>query len=316
MRWPGTIRKIQEAFRNKSLTVERLTRHYLDGIERLQPQLNAFITVTAETAIKTARERDSELRMGSNRGPLHGVPLAIKDDIDVENERCTVGSAIFDQRFSTKDAHVVQKLRKAGAIILGKTNMNEMAAGGRGGFNPYYGDTVNPWSAAYEPGGSSSGSAVAVASGLCAGALGTDSGGSIRGPAARCGVIGLRPTLDLIPTTDVFPRCPSYNTVGILTRSATDAAILFDVLAGKDQVGPGKISIKDRFNISFLNELAGLRVGVIKDFTLCNLSSEVETALRKSLKSFTDFGAEVIEIEVPALKKAPGDAEMAEIIFY
>ena len=188
--WPGTIAEAGARFRDGSLSVEALTRYFLEGISARQPQLNAFITVTDDLALETAAAWDTELKAGMDRGPLLGVPVVIKDDTDVAGYRVTVGSALYRENVSNDDANVVKRLKAAGAVILGKTNMNEFAAGGKGGYNPHFGDTRNPWSPDHEPGGSSSGTAAAVAAHLCLGGTGTDAGGSVRGPAARCGVVG------------------------------------------------------------------------------------------------------------------------------
>ena len=167
--WPDTIADAGAKLRDGTLTSSALTRHCLDGIEALQPQLNAFITVTEDMALETAAAMDAELASGNDHGPLHGIPIVIKDDTNVAGYPATAGSAIYRDRIPEEDATVIKRLKEAGAVILGKANMNEFAAGGRGGFNPHYGDTRNPWSLDHEPGGSSSGTGASVAGTLMLG---------------------------------------------------------------------------------------------------------------------------------------------------
>src|SRR5467141_4656716 len=184
-----TIAELAPRLRRKQVSPLELTRECLDRVEKLNPALNAFITVTAESALREARAREAEIARGEWRGPLHGIPIALKDLIDTAGTRTTAASALYKDRVPTEDAEVVRRLKQAGAVILGKNNLHEFAYGGSS-LVSFFGDVHNPWNAAHIAGGSSGGSAAAVASGLCYAAVGTDTAGSIRQPAALCGCVG------------------------------------------------------------------------------------------------------------------------------
>src|SRR5229473_4535900 len=234
---PTTIAEAGTRFRSGDLTSLDLTKAYLTGIEKLEPQLNAFIAVLKEEALKTATERDAELRAGRDRGRLHGVPIVVKDLFEMRGTRTTVGSKAFKDRATDRDATVVRKLLDAGVVVLGKTNMNEFAAG-VSGTNATFGDTHNPWNLERSPGGSSSGTGAAITAGLCLGGPGTDTGGSIRVPASWLGITGIRPTFGLVSLDGVYPRSRSLDCVGPLARNVHDLALLLDVMAGFDPKDP------------------------------------------------------------------------------
>src|SRR5205814_1922306 len=207
------------------------TQACLARIERLNPALNAFITVTGEQALREAREAEAEIQKGKWRGPLHGVPLALKDLFDTAGGRTTAGGGVFKDRVPEQDAEVVRRLRAAGAVLLGKLNMHEFAYGGTS-VASYFGPVHNPWNLERIAGGSSGGSAAAVAAGLCYGALGSDTGGSIRCPAALCGIVGLKPTYGRVPRDGVLPLAWSLDHVGPMTRTVADAALMLETIAG------------------------------------------------------------------------------------
>jgi len=207
----------------------------LARIDVYNPKVNAFITVTREQALAQARTLDAEQRAGRVRGPLHGIPIALKDNIDTAGVRTTAASAVFDDRVPAEDAEVSRRLAAAGAVLIGKTNLHEFAAGGTSATS-YYGPVRNPWALERNPGGSSGGSAAAVATDLCYGALGTDTGGSIRTPASYCSVVGLKPTYGLVSIRGIIPLTLSLDHCGPLTRSVTDAAMLLNALAGYDRL--------------------------------------------------------------------------------
>src|SRR5215470_1999407 len=215
--------------RNSSLCSIELTQNCADRIERLNPTLNAFITVTAGSALEQARTADTEMVVGKYRGPLHGIPVALKDMIDVASVKTTAGSRQLLDHGPREDAAVVTQLKQAGAVILGKTNLQEFAFGGSG-LNSAFGPSRNPWNPARITGGSSSGSAAAVAAGMCVAALGTDTAGSVRDPAALCGIVGHRPSAGVLSTQGIIPLRKSFDTAGPMTRTVEDAWLLLSAL--------------------------------------------------------------------------------------
>src|SRR5881398_1050705 len=231
----ASIEEIGRLFRKRKLSPVEVTKLMLARIELVNPKLNAYITVTAEHALAQAKKAESELfaphgRKGHrDRGPLHGIPISLKDNIYTAGIRTTAGSKILKDFVPPNDASVVAQLKNAGAVLLGKTNMHEFAYGVTSN-NPHYGPVRNPWDLSRIPGGSSGGSAAAVAAGLCYGSIGTDTGGSIRIPAALCGIVGLKPTFGRVSVTRVVPLSPRLDCVGPLARSSGDAAALLDAI--------------------------------------------------------------------------------------
>src|SRR5438552_3355298 len=231
----ASIEEVGKLFRKRKLSPVELTKLMLARIEQLNPKLNAYITVTAELALEQTKKAESELfgprgrKAHRDRGPLHGIPISLKDNIYTKDIRTTAGSKILKDFIPQHDAAVVTQLKEAGVIILGKTNLHEFAYGVTTN-NPHFGPTRNPWDLSRIPGGSSGGSAAAVAAGLCYGSLGTDTGGSIRIPAALCGIVGLKPTFGRVSVTRVVPLSPRLDCVGPLARSSGDAAALLDAI--------------------------------------------------------------------------------------
>ena len=286
--------------------VTRDTESTLAAIERAQPALNAFITVTAETARAEARQAEQELGAGASRGPLHGVCVAIKDLIATQGTRTTAGSRILGNWVPTRDAAVVWALREAGAVLVGKTNTHEFAFGTTND-NPHYGATKNPWNPSLTTGGSSGGSAAAIAAGIVAVALGTDTAGSIRIPAALCGVVGLKPTYGLLSARGVVPLARSLDTVGPLARSVDDAAKALEVLAGSGlgiggwglgSAGPDTPVPKPQAPFS----LKGLRIGVPEHYVFERVDPEVEAGVREALRALAEAGAEVRVVRIPEIE--------------
>lgn len=300
---PVSITVAGEQFRNGQLASADLTKAYLGGIEKLQPQLNAFISVLAEEALRTAAERDAELRSGKDRGPLHGIPVVVKDLFAMRGTRTTAGSKSMENRVTDHDATVVSRLREAGCVILGKTNMNELAAG-LSGTNSHFGDTHNPWSLDRSPGGSSSGTAAAIAAGLCLGGLGTDTGGSIRIPAAWSGTTGIRPTFGLVSVHGAVPRSLSLDSVGPLARNVHDLALLLDAIAGFDPHDRTSTLFQPRqsYARALADGVRGIRIGIVKDYTFRDVEPEVATAVRGAADAFSRLGADVREIRIEPLE--------------
>jgi aspartyl-tRNA(Asn)/glutamyl-tRNA(Gln) amidotransferase subunit A len=315
--WPESIADAGAKLRDGTLTSVAFTRYCLDGIQALQPQLNAFITITEDMALKTAAAMDAELASGKNRGPLHGIPIVIKDDTSVAGYPATVGSAIYRDRVPEEDATVVKRLKAAGAVILGKTNMNEFAAGGRGGFNPHYGDTRNPWSLNHEPGGSSSGTGASVAAHLCMGGTGTDAGGSVRGPAARCGIVGIRPTFGRVSKAGIYPRCWSFEAIGPLARTVADATSMLNAIVGYDPTDKISLDMPDEdFARDLGKDIKGLRLGLINNFSLEDLDAPILKAMQEAIETFKSLGAEIVDVDIPVFSKILDAPSLANIIFY
>jgi aspartyl-tRNA(Asn)/glutamyl-tRNA(Gln) amidotransferase subunit A len=299
-----TIREIARRLRDGSLSCEALTDHCLKGISRLDPKLQAFITVLSEEALTRAVSLDGELRSGKDRGILHGIPIVHKDNCDTAGIATTVGSEFYRHRVPAEDATVVRRLQEAGAITLGKANMSEFAAGGLGK-NSFYGDTRNPWDLSRVPGSSSSGSAVAVAAGLCLGATGTDTGGSIRTPASLCGIVGIRPTYGRVSLAGIYPRAPSLDSAGVMARTAEDVALLLNVIAGSDSRDPNALNAPpEDYSAQLGRGVRGIRLGVIERYSLRDIARDVEISVKGALDIFGTLGAEIVEVKIPAFGEA------------
>src|ERR1051325_5640237 len=236
-----TIADASDLLRRKQLSPVELTTACLERIEQLNPAINAFITVMHDSALAEAHAAEAEIHAGNWRGPLHGIPIGLKDLIDTAGVKTTCGSALFADRIPTEDAYIVQLLKSAGAVLIGKQNLQEFAYGGTS-TSSYFGPVHNPWNHERIAGGSSGGSAAAVATGMCFGAIGTDTGGSVREPAAFCGIVGLKPTYGLVSTRGVFPLSTSLDHVGPLCRTVTDTALLLQAIAGYDKADPFSVA--------------------------------------------------------------------------
>lgn len=284
------------------LSPVELTRAYLDRIERLDRTLRAFVTVDGERALAAAGASERALARGGATGALHGVPVAIKDNISTRHLRTTAGSKILADWVPRADAPVVQRLRRAGAIVLGKTNMHEFAYGGTC-TNPHHGAVRNPWHREHVPGGSSGGSGVAVAAGLCAAALGTDTAGSVRLPACQCGVVGIKATYGRVSIKGVVPLAWSLDHVGPLTRTVADAALLLHVLAGWEPGDPSTSRAEPPGVLSGLDAgIRGLRLGVPRRYFFEGLQPHVEAAVRTALEVLRDLGASLRDVDWPTAR--------------
>jgi aspartyl-tRNA(Asn)/glutamyl-tRNA(Gln) amidotransferase subunit A len=307
-----SIAEAGDLLRRRALSPVELTRAHLDRIQRLDRDLLAYITVLRDEALAAAVAAEQEIARGQYRGPLHGIPIALKDLIMTRGLRTTCGSRILRDWVPDTDATVARRLADAGAILLGKLNMHEFAYGPTG-VNPHYGTSRNPWDRHRIPGGSSSGSGVAVAAGLAAGALGTDTGGSVRIPAALCGIVGLKPTYGRVSRAGVIPLAWSLDHVGPMTRTVTDAALLLQVLAGSDPADPSTAArpVPD-YRRATQGEVRGLRLGIPKDLFFERLDPEVRAAVLAAARSLEGLGAVVEEIPLPKIHHA-GPASFAII---
>jgi aspartyl-tRNA(Asn)/glutamyl-tRNA(Gln) amidotransferase subunit A len=298
---PFTIYELSRQLRDRAISPVELTRDCLARIEKLNPTLNAFITVTAESALERARVAEREIFRGHYLGPLHGIPIGIKDIIDVAGVRTTAASELFstppNDRVPTEDAQVVRRLRCGGAIILGKQNLHEFAYGGSSMVS-VFGEVRNPWDLSRVAGGSSGGSAASVATGLGFAAVGTDTAGSIRLPAAYCGIVGLKPTYGRVSTRGVIPLSSSYDHVGPLTTSVYDAALMLQVLSDYDSPNPCAGKPVPSLVSAFDELAANLRIGVPRAFFFDELHPEIAEATEKAIQVFAGLGAEIRDIKL------------------
>lgn len=295
-----SIRDAAEQLRKKQISPVELTKACLAQIERLNPVLGAFITVTADSALAQARDAESQIQRGQWRGQLHGIPVALKDLFDTAGVRTTAGSAVYKDRVPAEDAEVVRRLKAAGAVFLGKTNMHEFAFGGTSAVT-YFGAVHNPWEIGHIAGGSSGGSAAGVAAGLCYGSLGSDTAGSIRQPAAFCGIVGLKPTYGLVSTRGVIPLSWTFDHVGPMTRTVADAAIMLQAIAGYDpaEATSRQMPIPD-YTEALRPRVSSLRVGVAREFFFAGLDPEIEAAVNDALAVLRKLTAGLQDITFPA----------------
>ena len=300
--------EIAEAYAARTLSPTELTQALLQRIEHLQPKLHAFIRLDAGAAMDAARTAEAELKAGRSRGPLHGIPVGIKDIIDVAGLPTTSHSKILVGNIAKQDAVCVSKLRAAGAIVMGKLSTHEFAIGGPS-FDLPFPPARNPWNPRHHPGGSSSGSGAGVASGMFPLALGTDTGGSVRNPASVCGIVGLKPTYGLVSRRGVFPLAFTLDHVGPMTRTVADNALLLDVLAGHDPADPGSAATTAR-DFGFLLErgVAGLRIGFIRHFHETDMPAhpDVTAALEDVERILQAEGALVETVTLPKLSEFAG----------
>jgi aspartyl-tRNA(Asn)/glutamyl-tRNA(Gln) amidotransferase subunit A len=292
------IQQISSELRAGRVSPVELTRDCLTRIDKLNPQLNAFIAILADSALAGARRAEQEIQRGEYRGPLHGIPIGIKDIIDTAGTRTTAASALFKDRIPTEDAEVVRRLRAAGAIILGKQNLHEFAYGGSSMVS-FFGEVHNPWDVSRVTGGSSGGSAASVAAGMGFAAVGTDTAGSIRLPAAYCGLVGLKPTYGRVSAHGVIPLAWSYDHVGPLANSVYDAAVMLQVLAGYDPADPASIDMPVPNFTTALDRLPSkVRVGIPRAFFFDDLHSEVAAAIEKAIELFQDLHVEIRDMKL------------------
>lgn len=294
-----TILEAAAALRARKVSAAELTAASLDAIRQLNPKLNAMLAVMEESAAARARQMDEELARGAARGPLHGIPVAVKDVFCTKGVPTTCGSRLFADFIPSCDAAVVEKLDAAGAVLVAKTGMHELAYGITSN-NPHFGAVRNPWDTQRIPGGSSGGSAAAATSGMVFMAMGSDTGGSIRVPAAYCGVVGLKPTFGRVSRYGVRPLDFSLDHMGPLTRSVADAAVVLNAIAGYDR----RDDTSSRRPVeNYVPEpepsIAGLRIGLPENFFLDAVEPEVETAVRAMAAKAASLGARVVPVRVP-----------------
>src|ERR1700719_385614 len=286
--------------RARTVTPTQLTEACLARIQIYNPKLNAFITVLREQALAQARDLEAEQRAGRFRSPLHGIPIALKDNIDTAGIRTTAASAVYDDRIPTEDAEVARRLKEAGAVFVGKTNLHEFAMGGTSATS-YYGPVRNPWALDRNPGGSSGGSAAAIAADLCFGALGTDTGGSIRTPSSFCGVVGLKPTYGLVSIRGIIPLTLSLDHCGPIVRSAEDAALMLNVLAGYDKLDIASVEHPKEDYVAAMKEpVSSLRLGIPRAPFFDLLDADVEKAVEDAIGLVAKMTKGVKDVALPS----------------
>ena len=300
MRTP-TIAEASAQLRDGSLTSVDLTKSCLAQIEARNGELNAFITVSAELALETASERDRELRSGKDRGPLHGIPIAHKDLFDTFDIRTTFGSGLFAERTPKEDSAVAGALRSAGAVVVGKANLPEFATD-PSGRNPWFGDLRNPLDTTRSGGGSSGGTAVAIAAGMCLAGTGSDTGGSVRIPASWCGIVGLRPSYGLISLSGTHPRAPSLDVAGPMGKTTSDCALMLDALLETHTYA----SELDR-------DWSGLKLGVLDD--MGGADASVRSAIASAADHLARHGVKIVEVHDPYLAGVD-DAQFLDVLLY
>ncbi len=295
-----TILEAARALRARQVSSVELTQASLDRIASHDPRLNAMMAMMPESALERARKADLELAAGTDLGPLHGIPIAVKDVFCTKGVRTTVGSKIFENFVPDHDAAVVERLAAAGAVLVGKTGMHEIAYGVTSN-NPHFGAVRNPWGTDRVPGGSSGGSGSAVAADLVFMAMGSDTGGSIRIPAAFCGTVGLKPTFGRVSRYGVMPLDFSLDHMGPLTRSVRDAALTLNALAGFDARDDtsSQRAVEPDYSPPASAGIHGLRIGIPENFYFDHVDAAVEAGVRKMAETARQLGAHLVPIRVP-----------------
>ena len=294
-----TIHELGQRFRQGELTPSEAARAYLARIEAVDRKVGAYLTVTRERALAQAAEADARFRAGSSRGPLDGVPIAVKDVLCTRGIRTTCGSKILEHFVPPYDATAVARLRDAGAVLLGKLNMDEFAMGSSTENSAFF-PTKNPWDLTRVPGGSSGGSAAAVAADLAAAALGTDTGGSIRQPAAFCGDVGLKPTYGRVSRYGLVAFASSLDQIGPLTKDVEDAALVLQAIAGHDPMDSTSVDLPvPDYRAELGKGAEGLRIGIPAEYFIEGLDSEVEAAVRAAIRVLEQLGARTEPVSLP-----------------
>jgi aspartyl-tRNA(Asn)/glutamyl-tRNA(Gln) amidotransferase subunit A len=296
-----TLKQAADLLRRRDVSPVELTEACLARIERHDRAINAFITVTRDQALATAREIEGELlRRGRPRGPLHGIPIALKDNIDTAGVLTTAASGVFKDRVPTEDADVVVRLKRAGAILLGKLNLHEFALGGTSAVT-YFGPVHNPWALDRVAGGSSGGSAAAIAADMCFGTLGTDTGGSIRIPASLCGIVGFKPTYGRVSNRGVIPMAWTLDHVGPMCKTVEDAALMLGAIAGYDPLDPASVDVPvPDYGRAVRTETRKLRVGVARTPFFDGLDPEVAKAVEAAIDVLRRLTGGVRDVSIPA----------------
>ena len=294
-----TIRELSELIKKKEVSPVELTRSVLGRIDEVEERVHAYITVLKDEALASAKEAEKQILSGDYLGPLHGIPMSLKDIFVTKGILTTCGSKILGNFIPPYDATVVERLKKAGAVFVGKANMDEFAMGSSTE-NSYFGPTRNPWDLESVPGGSSGGSAASVAAGECFASLGTDTGGSIRQPASLCGVVGLKPTYGRVSRFGMIAFASSLDQAGPLTKTVEDAALVLNAVAGHDPRDSTSVNLPvPDYTVSLKEELRGVRIGVPREYFIEGMDRDVEKAVKGTITVLEDLGASPEEISLP-----------------
>ncbi|MGC9049116.1 MAG: Asp-tRNA(Asn)/Glu-tRNA(Gln) amidotransferase subunit GatA [Patescibacteria group bacterium] len=298
-----TILEAHQWLKEKKISAMELVQACLRQIDKEDKKINSFITVLEEEAIEQARKIDSKIKRGEIKNYLTGIPLAIKDNILIKDVRCTAGSKILENYQANYDATVIKRLREVGAIFLGKTNLDEFAMGSSGETS-YFGPTKNPYDLERVPGGSSSGSAAAVAAKMCLGALGSDTGGSIRQPASFCGLAGLKPTYGRVSRYGLIAMASSLDQIGPLAKNVDDLAIILSAIEGKDSFDSTTVELDFKVDLPKIIDLKNIKIGISKEFFGKGLDKNIKEIIEFQIRKIEKEGAEVIEVNLPHIEYA------------
>jgi len=299
-----TISELAPKIKSRKISPVELVESVLERIEKLNPILNAYITVDAEGALKAARMAERQIARGNYLGPLHGIPVSLKDIYQTKGLRTTAGSKILKNWIPNEDATSVVKLRGAGAVIIAKANLHEFACGSTSE-NPHFGPVRNPYNTECIPGGSSGGSAAAVAADMCIASTGSDTGGSIRSPSALCGIVGIKPTYGRVSLHGVVPLAWSLDHMGPMTKCVRDAAIMLSAMAGHDPKDPTTVRLKvSNFARALKDDIKKLKIGIDPSFCFDGAHEEVIDAFREALKVLEKLGARIVEVSLPSVELA------------
>ncbi|HEV2985952.1 MAG TPA: amidase [Vicinamibacterales bacterium] len=311
-----SLGEVSRRIHARQVTAVELTQAVLDRIKIFNPKVNAYITVMRDEALAQAARLDDEARSGMFRSPLHGIPIALKDNIDTAGTRTTAASEVFDDRIPDQDAEVVRRLKEAGAILIGKTNMHEFANGGSSA-STYFGPVRNPWALDRIPAGSSGGSAAAVIADLAFGALGTDTGGSVRMPAAYCSIVGLKPTYGLVSIRGVIPLTYSLDHCGPMTKTVEDAAILLNHMTGYDSHDVASVDhAKEDYVQSMRQPVSGIRLGIPRAPFFDALDDDTATAAEAAISVLSKLAKSTVNCSLPSTAGFDALALGAERIAY
>ena len=297
-----TVHELQDKLENKEITVTDITKAYIENIKKKEEKIGAFVTILEDEALKNAEEIQNKIESGEIKNSLAGIPIGIKDNICTKGVKTTCSSKMLENFISPYDATVMEKINAENMVMLGKLNMDEFAMGGSTEYS-YFHVTRNPWNLNKVPGGSSGGSAAAVAANLVPWSLGSDTGGSIREPASFCGVVGLKPTYGLVSRYGLVAFASSLDQIGPITKDVKDCAILLNVIAGHDERDSTSANVEKQDYVKALkNDVKGLKIGIPKEFFGEGINKEVKKSLEKAIEKYKELGAEVEECSLDIAK--------------